>query len=88
LATVGYLKANPDYAAELYMSRTKAPKNVADKAIASLNDILTSGGRGSGQDLAAAVSGNWQFIVESGAVPADASAKIDEVVDARFLPRQ
>jgi len=88
LAIVSYLKVNPDYATELYMSRTKAPRNVADKAIASLNEILTPGGRGSGQDLAAAVSGNWQFIVESGAVPASVIARIEDVVDARFLPRQ
>lgn len=88
LEIVGYLKANPDYASELYIKRTKAPKNVADKAVASLNHILTASGRGSGTDLAAAVSGNWQFIVESGAVPANTVVKIEEVVDARFLPRQ
>lgn len=88
LETVRYLKANPDYASELYIKRIKAPKNVADKAVASLNHILTASGRGSGTDLAAAVSGNWQFIVESGAVPADTVVKIEEVVDARFLPRQ
>lgn len=88
LEIVGYLKANPDYASELYIKRTKAAKNVADKAVASLNQILTAGGRGSGQDLAAAVSGNWQFIIESGAVPANTVVKIEEVVDARFLPPQ
>ena len=88
LEIVGYLKANPDYASELYIKRTKAAKNVADKAVASLNQILTAGGRGSGQDLAAAVSGNWQFIIEFGAVPANTVVKIEEVVDARFLPPQ
>src|SRR5258708_6637580 len=88
LAIVGDLKANPDYASELYIKRTKAAKNVADKAVASLNHVLTPGGRGSGQDLAAAVAGNWRFIVESGAVPADTVVKIEEVVDARFLPGQ
>jgi len=88
LEIVGYLKANPSYASELYIKRTKTPQNVADKAVASLNHILTAGGRGSGQDLAAAVSGNWQFIVESGAVPANTVVKIEEIVDARFLPRQ
>jgi NitT/TauT family transport system substrate-binding protein len=87
LEIVAYLKANPGYASELYVKRTKAPKNVADKAIASLNHILTAGGLGSGKDLAAAVSGNWQFIVDSGAVPANTVVKIEEVVDARFLPR-
>lgn len=88
LEIVDYLKANPDYASELYVKRTKVPKNVADKAIASLNHILTASGRGSGKDLAAAVSGNWRFIVESGAVPANTVVKIEEVVDARFLSRQ
>ena len=88
LEIVGYLKANPGYASELYIKRTNAQQNVADKAVASLNHILTAGGRGSGEDLAAAVSGNWQFIVESGAVPANTVVKIEEVVDARFLPRQ
>jgi hypothetical protein len=42
-------------------------------AVLSLNEILTPSGRGSGIDLVAAVGGNWQFIVESGAVPADSS---------------
>jgi len=88
LEIVGYLKAHPSYASGLYIKRTNAAKNVADKAVASLNQILTSGGRGSGQHMAAAVAGNWQFIVESGAVPANTVVKIDEVVDARFLPRQ
>ena len=88
LETVGYLKANPDYASELYIRRTKAAKNVAEKAVASLNQILTSSGRGSGNDLAAAVAGNWQFIIESGAVPASPAVKIEDVVDASFLPRQ
>jgi len=88
LEIVGYLKANPDYASELYVKRTKAPKNVADKAVASLNHILTASGRGSGEDLAAAVSGNWQFIVDSGAVPASTVIKIEDVVDVSFLPRQ
>jgi ABC-type nitrate/sulfonate/bicarbonate transport system substrate-binding protein len=86
LEIVGYLKANPDYASELYVQRTKAPKYVAERAIVSLNQILTPSGRGSGDDLVAAVSGNWRFIIESGAVSADPIVKIEEVVDARFLP--
>ncbi|HWX55153.1 MAG TPA: ABC transporter substrate-binding protein [Verrucomicrobiae bacterium] len=88
LETVAYLKAHPSYASDLYIRRTKAPRNVADRAVASLNQVLASSGRGSRQDLAAAVAGNWQFITESGAVPASAVVKIEEVVDARFLPRQ
>ena len=86
LETVGYLKANPDYASELYVQRTKAPRDVAEKAVASLSQVLTPSGRGSGNDLAAGVSGNWRFIIESGAVAAGPVVKIEEVVDARFLP--
>lgn len=86
LEIVGYLKAHPDYASNVYAKRTGAPKKVADKAVASLNQILTSRGRGSGQDLTAAVAGNWKFIIESGAVAQDTRVKIDEVVDTRFLP--
>jgi ABC-type nitrate/sulfonate/bicarbonate transport system substrate-binding protein len=88
LEIVQYLKGNPGYASELYVKRTNAPKDVADKAVASLNHILAPGGRGSGDDLIAAVAGNWQFITESGAVPANTSVKMEEVVDARFLPRR
>ena len=61
---------------------------MADKAVLSLNQILTPSGRGSGNDLVTAVAGNWQFIVESGAVPADLVVKLEEVVDPRFLPPQ
>jgi len=88
LEIVAYLKDHPGYAGELYSKRTGAPRNVADRAVASLNQVLTSGGRGSGQDLVAAVAGNWKFMTESGAVPAGTEVKIEDVVDARFLPRQ
>jgi NitT/TauT family transport system substrate-binding protein len=88
LETVAYLKDHPSYASDLYVKRTSAPRNVADRAVTSLNQVLTSSGRGSGHDLAAAVAGNWQFITESGAVPAGTEVKMEEVVDARFLPRQ
>ena len=87
LEVVQYLKANPGHASELYIKRTNAPKVVADKAVASLNHILTPGGRGSGDDLVAAVAGNWQFITESGAVPAGATVNIGETVDTSFLSR-
>jgi len=86
LEIVGYLKANPNYASQLYVQRTKAAKNVAEKAVASLNQILAPGGRGSGNDLAAAVAGNWRFVVDSGAVAANSVVKIEEVVETRFLP--
>jgi NitT/TauT family transport system substrate-binding protein len=86
LEIVEYLKGHPNYASELYVKRTHAQKNVADKAVASLNQILSSSGRGSGQDLVAAVAGNWQFIIESGAVPAGTSVNLQEVVETKFLP--
>ena len=88
LEIVEYLKANPRYASDLYVKRTNAPRNVSDRAVASLNQILTPSGRGSGRDLVAAVAGNWQFITESGAVPAGTAVNIEEVVDTRFLPRR
>jgi ABC-type nitrate/sulfonate/bicarbonate transport system substrate-binding protein len=87
LEVVQYLKSNPGYASELYVKRTNAPKDVADKAVASLNKILMPSGRGSGDDLVAAVTGNWQFITESGAVPIGTVVNIGEAVDTRFLPR-
>lgn len=88
LEIVAYLKDHPGYASDLYSKRTGALRNVADRAVASLNQVLTSSGRGSGQDLAAAVTGNWQFMTESGAVPTGTRVKIEDVVDARFLLRQ
>jgi ABC-type nitrate/sulfonate/bicarbonate transport system substrate-binding protein len=86
LEIVEYLKTHSSYASSLYVKRTNAQKDVADKAIASLDQVLTSSGRGSGQDLVAAVAGNWQFIVESDAVPADTIVRIEDAVDTRFLP--
>jgi hypothetical protein len=80
LEIVSYLKAHPEYATELYVKRTGATKAVADKAVASLNHVLTSEGCGSGHDLVAAVAGNWQFITESGAAPDDISVDIIDVV--------
>jgi ABC-type nitrate/sulfonate/bicarbonate transport system substrate-binding protein len=88
LEIVEYLKTNPDRARDLYVNRTKAPKDVASKAVASLNRILSSSGRGSGDDLVAAVAGNWRFIIESGAVPASTVVRMEEVVDSRFLPQE
>ena len=86
LETVEYLKTHASNATSLYVKRTNAPQNVAEKAVASLNQILAPSGRGSGQDLVAAVKGNWQFITESGAVPPDIKVKIEDVVDTTFLP--
>lgn len=84
LETVKYLKDNPSYAADLYIKRTNAPRDLADRAI-SLWDWQPSG-RGSGQDLAAAVSNNWQVTKYSVAIPANVNVKIEEAVDIKFLP--
>jgi ABC-type nitrate/sulfonate/bicarbonate transport system substrate-binding protein len=86
LETVGYLKTHASDATSLYVKRTGASANVAEKAVASLNQILAPSGRGSGQDLIAAVRRNWQFITESGAVPPDVRVRIEDVVDTTFLP--
>src|SRR5262249_43456466 len=85
LETVECLKTHASNATNLNVKRTNAPQNVAEKAVASLNQILAPSGRGSGQDLVAAVKGNWQFITESGAVPPDIKVKIEDVVDTTFL---
>jgi len=88
LETVVYLQQHPSEASAFYSKRTGAPKAVADRVIGSLNHYLTADGRGSGQDLAAAVDGNWRFMTASGAVPAGIDVRIGEVVDDRFLPRR
>ena len=67
LETIKYLKGNPGYASDLYIKRTRAPKDVADRAVGELNKFLVSSGRGSGQDLVAAVGGHWRFTKDSGA---------------------
>jgi len=86
LETIKYLRENPGYASDLYIKRTRAPKDVADRAVAELNKFLVSSGRGSGQDLVAAVGGNWRFTKDSGAIPVNTNVKIEEAVDVRFLP--
>jgi ABC-type nitrate/sulfonate/bicarbonate transport system substrate-binding protein len=88
LEAVQYLKTHPSYAASLYVRRTSAPQAVAEKAVASLNHVLVPSGRGSDQDLVAAVKGNWQFIIESGAVARDLAVRIEDVVDTTFLPKK
>jgi ABC-type nitrate/sulfonate/bicarbonate transport system substrate-binding protein len=85
LESVDYLNKHPAAASAMYQKQTKSTRGVADRAVAELNALLTSAGRGSGNDLAASVAGNWKFTKESGAAPAEASIAIDEVVDARFV---
>jgi hypothetical protein len=62
------------------------PKAVAARIVAELNKVLVPSGRGSGQNLAAAVVGNWRFIQESGAVPPETTLDVNDAIDARFLP--
>jgi NitT/TauT family transport system substrate-binding protein len=88
LETVGYLQADPGRASELYVKRTHAPKNLADRTVAELNRHLTVTGAGSGEDLVTAVAGSWQFTQQSGAVAAGTTVKVEEAVDNRFLPRR
>ena len=83
LEIVKYLKENPDYASELYSKRTGAPRDLSDKAISQLD--WAPDGRGSGVDLAVAVTNVWQYNAESGAIPASVKGKIEEVVSTRFL---
>jgi NitT/TauT family transport system substrate-binding protein len=88
LETVGYLQSNPGRASDLYVNQTHAPKELAERAVTELNRHLTATGLGSGQDLKAAVAGSWQFTKQSGAVPAQTTVKIEEAVDARFVPHR
>jgi ABC-type nitrate/sulfonate/bicarbonate transport system substrate-binding protein len=89
LEAVAYLRANPDRASELYIKRTQAPKNLADRAVAELNRVLTAAGRGSGDDLIAAVRGSWEFTQHSGfGLPSGSTVKVEEAVDDSFLPRR
>ena len=80
------IKENPEQATDLYMERTKAPRNIARRVVAELNSFLTPSGRGSGKDLLGAVAGNWEFTKESGAIPATTNVNLEHVVDASFLP--
>ncbi|MCL5318811.1 MAG: ABC transporter substrate-binding protein [Thaumarchaeota archaeon] len=84
LETVKYLEDNPDYAVDLYIKKTNAPRDLAEKVVSQIN--WASSGRGSGQDLVAAVANVWQFSKETGAVSGNINVKIEDVVDARFLP--
>jgi ABC-type nitrate/sulfonate/bicarbonate transport system substrate-binding protein len=86
LEAVGYLKEHPDEAIDLYIEKTKAPRNLAGRAVIELNKFLMPSGRGSGQDLVSAVEGNWQFTKDSGAIPVGTNVNVRDAVDARFLP--
>jgi NitT/TauT family transport system substrate-binding protein len=84
LESVKYLNDNPSYAADLYIKRTNAPADLANK-VPSQTD-WTPNGRGSGQDLIAALKNMWQYNKDVGAIPANSSLKVEDAVDVRFLP--
>jgi len=84
LETAKYLKENPNYAVELYIKRTNAPKDLAEKAISQMD--WTPSGQGSGQDLLTAVKNIWQYAKDSEAIRDDAYLNIEDAVDIRFLP--
>jgi NitT/TauT family transport system substrate-binding protein len=86
LESVKYVKENRAHAADLLATKKNVPKSVASRIVAELDKVLTSSGRGSGQDLVAAVAGNWRFTQESDAVAADTALDVNDAVDARFLP--
>jgi NitT/TauT family transport system substrate-binding protein len=86
LESVKYVKENGAHAADLLATKKNVPKSVASRIVAELDKVLTSSGRGSGQDLVAAVAGNWRFTQESDAVAADTALDVNDAVDARFLP--
>jgi ABC-type nitrate/sulfonate/bicarbonate transport system substrate-binding protein len=84
LDTARYLRDNPRYVDDLYMGKTNAPKDLADKVVSQID--WTPDGRGTGQDLVAAVGNNFRFSVDIGAIPANNNLKIEDAVDVRFLP--
>ena len=84
LESVKYLEENPNYAVDLYVKKTNAPRDLAEKVVSQIT--WAPSGRGSGQDLVAAVANVWQFHKDTGAVSANINVKIEEVVDTRFLP--
>jgi len=86
LEAVAYLQEHPDRASALYIEKTRAPRAVADRAVAELLKFLVPSGRGSGETLVSAVEGNWRFTKDSGAVPGGTEVNVREAVDIRFLP--
>ena len=84
LDCIKYLKENPIHAADIYVNRTNAPRDLADKAMPVMN--WTPSGRGSGQDLVAAVANIWEVLKVTGQVPSDINPQIVDAVDVRFLP--
>lgn len=83
LEAVKYLKDNPSYATDLYAKTTAAQKGLAEKTISQLDWRVD--GRGSGQDLAAAVANVWQYGKDVDIIPASTVVKPELAVDTKFV---
>jgi ABC-type nitrate/sulfonate/bicarbonate transport system substrate-binding protein len=86
LEIVVYLKSHPSEAADLYVRRTHAPRHVAEAAVSQLLAVLSASGKGSGDDLRAAVDGSRRFTTESGGVPSGVTLSVAKAVEDKFLP--
>lgn len=83
LETVRYLQENPSYAADLYVKRINASRDLADKAIGQIDWTP----RMSGVELSVAVRNSWEYAKDSGAIPASIiPVEVEDTVDSRFLP--
>jgi ABC-type nitrate/sulfonate/bicarbonate transport system substrate-binding protein len=83
LEAVKYLKDNPSYATDLYAKTAGAQKGLAEKTISQLDWRVD--GRGSGQDLAAAVVNVWQYGKDVDIIPASTVVKPELAVDTKFV---
>lgn len=83
LEIVKHLQENPSYAIDLYIKRTNASRDLADKAIGQLDWTP----RMSGVELSTAVANSWEYARDSGSIPASITpVKAEDAVDSRFLP--
>jgi len=84
LETVKYINEHPGYASDLYIARTGASRDFADRAVAIIQ--WTPSGLGRGQDVVAVVANVWHFSKESGGIPPNVEVNLEDAVDVRFLP--
>jgi len=83
LETVKQLQEKPIYAVDIYVKRTNASRDLADKAVSQLDWTPSI----SGAELSTAVRNSWQYAKDSGSIPSGIiPVKIEDVVDSRFLP--
>jgi ABC-type nitrate/sulfonate/bicarbonate transport system substrate-binding protein len=83
LETVRYLKEHPQYASQLVSKRTNMAPHLAASVVAQF-DWTPSGQPGG--NLVAASKNFWQFLQDTGAIPAGADINIGDMIDLRFLP--